>query len=326
MRPPAFWANRSLLSNLLLPVGELVGMLASLRAAFAHPKQIAIPVICVGNLVVGGAGKTPIVLSLARLLKERGVKAHFLSRGYGGRLKGPHRVNKNADRAEDVGDEPLLLAGVAPTWVSLDRASGGHLAELSGAEVVLMDDGFQNFSMAKDLSILVIDSDYGFGNQRVMPAGPLRETVSRGCRRADLVVLLGGDNQDIRSKLPSGMPVLTCHLAVQKEFKGLQGKSVLAFAGIGRPEKFFSTLETLNCDVIRSISFPDHYAYTEEEIHDLQMEAESVSAVLVTTEKDKVRLPYSLQDSVEAIPIEVVWDDKKAIDSIVAKLLKTERI
>ena len=321
---PAFWSNRSLLSNLLAPVGKIVGMLASLRVAFARPKRISIPVICVGNLVVGGAGKTPIVLSLAGLLKERGVKVHCLSRGYGGRIKGPHQVNKEADSAEDVGDEPLLLAGVAPTWVSVDRAAGGHLAELDGAQVLLMDDGFQNFSMAKDFSILVIDSEYGLGNQRVMPAGPLRETVSRGCRRADLVVLLGGDNQDIRSTLPFGMPILTCRLAVEKEYGDLQGKSVLAFAGIGRPEKFFSTLKTLDFNVIRSISFPDHHAYTDAEIYDLQMEAKSIGAVLVTTEKDKVRIPYSAQSSVEAIPVEVVWDDEQAVDSIVAKLTKIE--
>ncbi len=323
---PAFWSNRSLLSELLAPVGKIVGVVASLRVACARPKRISIPVICVGNLVVGGAGKTPIVLSLAGMLKQRGLNVHCLSRGYGGRIKGPHRVNTATDSAEDVGDEALLLAGAAPTWVSVDRVSGGQLAEIDGAQVLLMDDGFQNFSMAKDFSILVIDSEYGFGNQRVMPAGPLRETVSSGYRRADLVVFLGGENQDIQSTLPHGIPVLTGHLTVKKEFGGLDGKSVLAFAGIGRPEKFFSTLEMLNCDVVRSISFPDHHPYTDEEIYDLQTEAESIGAVLVTTEKDKVRLPFLTQSLVEAIPVEVVWDDEQALDSIVVKLIEIEGI
>jgi len=323
---PAFWSERSLLSNLLTPLGQIVGIIALFRAAVARPTRIEVPVICVGNLVAGGAGKTPIVLSLARLLKERGVNVHFLSRGYGGRIKGPHRVDRVADTAADVGDEPLLLAKIAPTWVSMDRASGGRSAELNGAQVVLMDDGFQNFSLAKDFSILVIDSEFGFGNQKVMPAGPLREMISRGCRRADLVVLLGGDNQQIRRVLPSQMPILTCHIEVKKGFKGFQGKPVLAFAGIGRPEKFFSTLETLDCDVMRSVPFPDHHAYTDGEIRDLQAHAESIGAVLVTTEKDKVRLPCSAQNLIEEIPVEVVWDDEQAIGSIVETLMSIEGI
>jgi tetraacyldisaccharide 4'-kinase len=320
MRAPDFWSERSLVSDLLAPVGAIVNSIAWVRAQTASPEEIKVPVICVGNLVSGGAGKTPVALSLAKRLQEGGSEVHFLSRGYGGRIRGPHRVNQASDNADDVGDEALLLARTAPTWVSANRAAGGRLAETNGAQIVLMDDGFQNFSLAKNLSVLVIDSEYGFGNKRVMPAGPLRESISCGCRRADLAVLLGGDNKNVRRAISEEMPVLTANIAVEQSFQGFEGKPVVAFAGIGRPEKFFNTLRALDCNLVQSISFPDHYIYTTKEMISLRERAEKADAVLVTTEKDKIRLPHLLQHLVEEVPVRVVWDDEKTMDTILSRV------
>ena len=321
MRAPDFWDERSVVSNLLVPVGAIVSSVAWVRAQTARPKEIKVPVVCVGNLVAGGAGKTPVALSLAKHLQRLGSEVHFLSRGYRGRIRGPHRVDKTSDNANDVGDEALLLARMAPTWVSANRAAGGRLAEINGAQIVLMDDGFQNFSLAKSLSVLVVDSEYGFGNQRVIPAGPLRESISCGFGRADVAVLLGGDNKKVRQAIPQEMPVLNANIAVDPNFKGFEGRPVVAFAGIGRPEKFFGILETLDCSLVQSIPFPDHYMYTAKEILGLREMAENADAVLVTTEKDIIRFPRSLRQVAEAVPVEVVWDDESIVDTILSRVL-----
>ena len=321
MRAPDFWDERSVVSNLLVPVGAIVSSVACVRAQTARPKEIKVPVVCVGNLVAGGAGKTPVALSLAKQLQRLGSEVHFLSRGYRGRIRGPHRVDKTSDNANDVGDEALLLARMAPTWVSANRAAGGRLAEINGAQIVLMDDGFQNFSLAKNLSVLVLDSEYGFGNQRVMPAGPLRESISCGFGRADVAVLWGGDNKKVRQAIPEEMPVLNANMAVDPNFKGFEGRPVVAFAGIGRPEKFFGILETLDCSLVQSIPFPDHYMYTAKEILGLREMAENADAVLVTTEKDRIRFPRSLRHVAEAVPVEVVWDDESIVDTVLSRVL-----
>ena len=177
------------------------------------------------------------------------------------------------------------------------------------------------FSLAKNLSVLVFDSEYGFGNQRVMPAGPLRESISCGFGRADVVVLLGGENIKVRQAIPEAMPVLTANVAVRSSFQGFEGRRVVAFAGIGRPEKFFSILETLDCSLVKSISFPDHYMYSTKEILGLRERAEKADAVLVTTEKDRIRLPQLLQHVVESVPVEVVWDDESIVDAILSRVL-----
>ena len=263
---PRFWTERTAVSNLLSPFGVVVGSIACCRARLARPTAIDIPVICVGNLVAGGAGKTPVALSLASRLEQMGYEVHFLTRGYGGRIRGPHRVDTNVDGVHDVGDEALLLARVAPTWVSMDRAAGGRLAEQNGAQIIIMDDGFQNFSLAKNLSALVVDSEYGFGNRRVIPAGPLREPIPCGLSRADLVILLGGDNPNVTSEIPGELPLLRGKILMDPVLEKIAGDSIIAFAGIGRPEKFFTALNRSVGTVLESISFPDHHIYTAEEI------------------------------------------------------------
>ncbi len=213
VRAPEFWAQPGLVPSLLAPLATLYAAGAAARAMFASPFRAPVPVLCIGNLVAGGAGKTPIVLSLAELLRRQGRHPHIVSRGYGGRLAGPIAVDPAGHRAADVGDEPLLLARAAPCWVARDRVAGAKAAVAAGADLVLLDDGFQNPSLAKDLSLVVVDGAYGFGNRQVMPAGPLREPIEVGLARAGAVVIIGADESHAEAALARRLPVLHAALA-----------------------------------------------------------------------------------------------------------------
>ena len=278
------------------------------------------PVICVGNLVAGGAGKTPVALSLAALLGARGAAVHMLSRGYGGTLKGPVRVDPATHSARVVGDEPLLLAQAAPTWVARDRAAGARAAIAAGAGLLLMDDGFQNPSLEKDLSLLVVDGGYGFGNGRVMPAGPLREPVAVGLARASAAVILGEDTCGVAAMLRGGPPTFRAHLRLDGA-ADLIGKRVLPFAGIGRPEKFYASLRALGCEVVAHWDFPDHHPYTPEEVMAIWDEARARDATPVTTAKDFVRLPEDARTLVRAVEVTVDWADEAALSRLLDPLL-----
>ena len=245
MRAPDFWygqgASASLTAALLSPLGVLYGAIGRLRRAVVQPYDCGRPVVCVGNLVAGGAGKTPVALSLVTALQRRGLSVHCLSRGYGGRESGPLRVDREHHSYREVGDEPLLLAAQAPTWIARDRAAGARAAVTAGAEVIVMDDGFQNPSVKKTLSLLVIDGAVGLGNGRLIPAGPLREAPSAGLARAQAAVILGQDRRGLASQLPTQLPVLDAALMPPAKGWTPAGQRFLAFAGIGRPEKFFTT-------------------------------------------------------------------------------------
>jgi tetraacyldisaccharide 4'-kinase len=274
-------------------------------------------VICVGNLVAGGAGKTPIAIAIAERLIARGKAVHFLSRGYGGREKGLLRVDPARHAAADVGDEPLLLARIAPAWVSRDRAAGAAAAVAAGAQIIVMDDGFQNPGLAKDLSLLAVDGGYGFGNGRVMPAGPLREPLAAGLARADAVALIGTDQCGVADRLPPSLPLLRAVLAPIAA--ALAGRRVFAFAGIARPEKFFATLQSMGCVLAGRRAFADHHAYGEAEVAALIEEARHADAVPVTTEKDAVRLPPALRAGIETLPVAIRWRDEAAADRLLAR-------
>ena len=254
MWAPDFWRRKGgPLGAVLAPLGWGYGLATRLRLAMANPFKASVPVLCVGNLVAGGAGKTPVALNLGKRLMDQGRKVHFLSRGYGGSQTGPLRVDPDSHRAVDVGDEALLLAAAAPTWISRDRALGARAAT-DGADVIIMDDGFQNPSVVKDLSLLVVDGGFGFGNGRVIPAGPLREPVETGLGRASAVVLIGEDARGVeeriamaRARIGKSPPVLGARHAPGTNAGEIAGRPVVAFAGIGRPEKFFATLEEIGC-------------------------------------------------------------------------------
>ena len=294
MREPAFWhAPKSWKSRLLRPLGALYGAIATQRLK-GRGFDAGIPVFCVGNYHVGGAGKTPTVLALAALLRELGETPVVLSRGYGGRLRGPVMANTARHSAVDIGDEPLMLASHVPVAVSRDRIDGVALARSQRASVILMDDGFQNPSIAKDASLIVIDSDRGLGNGFVFPAGPLRAPLSPQLARTDALIVVG-DGPASRA-VAAGVAareglVLSAHLVPDPaSLAKLAGRRVLAFAGIGDPQRFFRTLRKSGIELSRERSFADHHRFSESEIESLIADAKRDQLTLVTTEKDFARL------------------------------------
>ena len=308
MRAPEFWhGSPGLAAGLLAPAAAAWELAARLRRRLTRPYRAPIPVLCVGNLVVGGSGKTPVVLSLTNLFTERRIAVHIVTRGYGGRLAGPARVDAARHDADAVGDEALLLAAATPCWVAKDRAAGIAAAAEAGADLVLLDDGFQNPSIAKDFSLLVVDAEYGFGNGRVMPAGPLREPVAAGFARADAIVLIGDASMPPELRNVS-CPALPAELAPVNGDR-FRNTRLVAFAGIGRPAKFFATLHRLGAQLAAAEAFPDHHRYRAAEIAQLREAAARHNAQLVTTAKDWVRLAPELQRNIDILEVEIRWRD-----------------
>ncbi|MEL6582347.1 MAG: tetraacyldisaccharide 4'-kinase [Pseudomonadota bacterium] len=312
MKPPRYW-NRppSALSRMLAPLG-IYALGTRRRLAKSTPHTLSISVISIGNLNAGGTGKTPVAIALMEMITATGLKPHVVSRGYGGRLEGPHRV-QDTDSPADVGDEPLLLAAFGPVWVAKDRATGGEAAQEAGADIVILDDGHQNPSLTKTVSIVVIDADIGFGNRNAMPVGPLRETVPEGLARADCVVLIGSPEactacKNVTPEL-SKLPVFTGALTPLATGMPWSGMPVFAFAGIGRPEKMFATLRSLGADLRGTRAFDDHEPYAPMVLTRLEATAKDLGAQLVTTEKDAVRLPLSFRKKVLTLPVRLVFDD-----------------
>jgi len=294
MREPAFWHRPpSWTSSLLMPLGAIYGWVAAQRMQ-RKGVDAGIPVLCIGNYHTGGAGKTPMVLALASLLRDLGETPVVLSRGYGGRLRGPIRVDPQRHVAEDLGDEPLMLARSVPVVVAHDRVAGVALARSQGATVIVMDDGFQNPAVVKDASLIVIDSHRGLGNGRVLPAGPLRAPLPPQLAHTDALIVVGDGTaaEAVAAAIAArGKPVLAAHLEPDgASLASLRAKRVLAFAGIGDPARFFRTLRAGGVEVVMERAFPDHHAFSQSEIEGLIAEAKRDSLTLVTTEKDLARL------------------------------------
>ncbi len=313
MKAPGFWylPKPTLAARLLAPLGWAYAAATARRVA--RPGYRAkVPVICVGNLSVGGTGKTPTTIALL----DRLPGAHVVTRGHGGRLEGPVQVRLDHPAA-DVGDEPLLLAAFAPTWVAKDRAAGVRAAEAAGARVILLDDGFQNPAVVKDLSILVTDAARGFGNGLCLPAGPLREPVAAGMKRADLLLSIGtdADQSAFAGRFTSPVPHLRGRLQPLAMGIDWRDQRVLAFAGIGHPERFFATLRALGADLVRGEALDDHQPLSPALLARLEAEAMATGAQLVTTEKDAVRLPAAFRPKVLSLPVRLHVEDWAALDA-----------
>lgn len=311
----------------LSPLSCLYAAGRALHARHKEPFRPCVPVLCLGNLVAGGGGKTPAAIAVMKILKEAAPleTPFFLSRGYGGSMPGPEVVS-SAHMAEQTGDEPLLLARHAPTIIARDRAAGGRLAEDAGASLIVLDDGFQNPSLHKDCSLLVIDGASGFGNRRLLPAGPLREPLGAGLSRADAFIVIGQDRTGVRALLPAGKPVFEAALIAKTD--ALDPKAAyVAFAGIARPQKFRSTLEGAGVRLLSWHPFPDHHPYTPRDVAALSAAAHKAGAKLVTTEKDAVRLRGLLPESTyDILPVTLRFQDEKAVMDYLKKFLKNADI
>jgi tetraacyldisaccharide 4'-kinase len=321
MRAPDFWTGdgSGIAPILLSPIAALYASATARRVA--KPGWHApVPVICCGNATAGGAGKTTLALDIARRLANRGVAVHFLTRGYGGKLRGPVRVEPGKHDSTAVGDEALLLASEHPTWVAGDRAAGARAAVETGAQAIVMDDGLQNPTLEKDLSFLTIDGTYGFGNGRVIPAGPLREPVRAAAARAQAAVLIGEDECGALAHLPPGQPVLRARMVPGPEARGLAGQAVFAFCGIANPRKFFTTLSESGAIIAGRASYADHYPYDAGDLRELMAEADRLRAIPVTTRKDFVRIPPAFRARVTVVTVGLAWDEPAMLEAMLDPL------
>lgn len=328
MRAPDFWFTspdkRTLAARLLSPLGRVYAWATARRVA-AQGRQVGCPVICVGNLNAGGTGKTPTVIALVQHLSMMGLSPHVVSRGYGGSIEGPEEVHERTHTADQTGDEPLLLAAFCPTWVSKDRLAGCKKAKSAGADVILMDDGFQNPSVAKDLAIVVVDAAKGFGNGLCIPAGPLREPVDVGLSRADMVLSIGPNDAQQEFEKQWGqnlkIPHVKAHLEPLRTGMDWSGQKFMAFAGIGHPEKFFRTLHDLGADLVETQALDDHQELTSALFSRLEARASALGAQLVTTEKDAVRLPPQHRSKVLTLPVRLELEGWEKLAQLLDEVL-----
>ena len=330
MHEPAFWHRpSSLTSRLLTPLAALYGAIAARRMARSGV-DAGVPVICVGNYHTGGAGKTPTVLALVHMLRGLGETPFVLSRGYGGSLSGPLRVDAARHTAAEVGDEPLMMAAHAPVMIARDRVAGAKLARGEGASVIVMDDGFQNPALRKDFSLIVVGGGRGLGNGRVFPAGPLRAPLAPQLARTDVLLVIGegGAAAELERTLAArGAPVFHARVTPDDQtVVALRGQRVLAFAGIGDPGRFFDTLRAHGIEVAAERRFPDHHRFTKDELWALRAEATRGEFVLVTTEKDFARLSDSelapLKDGMTPLPVTLRFDDEARLRELIAARLR----
>ena len=320
MREPEFWRRdgNPWPARALLPAAAIYALATALRRWRHRPYRPPVPVVVAGGLTLGGSGKTPLALALADRFATR--RPHFITRGYGGRTKGPMLVDPLRHSAAEVGDEPLLLARQAPTWVARNRAAGAQAAVAAGAGLLILDDGFQNPFLAKDLALLSIDGEGGLGNGHVFPAGPLREPLSFALRRAAAVVRIGDDLIGVERLVRGRKPIIGARLVPTPEAAAIAGQRIFAFTGIGRPEKFFASLRATGAELVTTRAFPDHHPYTAVEAANLLGEAAQMKAMPVTTAKDQVRLPRAVQGHVTVFAVRLVFSPSPALDELLNRV------
>lgn len=321
MKTPSFWYRKQAtrLAKFLLPVGRIYGAIVAQRAQQKPAFHADIPVFCVGNIVMGGGGKTPVVQAIVKALRTAGKNPAILLRGYGGYEAGPLWVDALQHDARMVGDEALLHAAHAPTLIARDRAKGAKtIAENKAVTHIIMDDGLQNPSLYKNQNWIVVDGSNPVGNNLPFPAGPLREEMDVAVRRAQALVVIGEDATDLQTRYQFLLPVLRARLQPIGNMDW-QGKDVIAFAGIARPERFFKTVTELGAVIVKTQAFADHHAFTNRELDDLLQQAQKTGAVLVTTRKDWVRLAPAYQAQIQVVDVALVWDDEVAVQECLKK-------
>jgi tetraacyldisaccharide 4'-kinase len=321
MRAPDFWKTDGPAARALNPLGIIYGAVTAWRIKHASPKRVAVPVISVGNLTVGGTGKTPVARDVVKRLKKLGRRPAVVLRGYGGHLKGPIRVDPDVHTALDVGDEALLHARDGATWVARKRSDGAKAAIADGATVIVLDDAHQHTSLHKDLSLLVVDGAVGFGNHRILPAGPLREDVRAGLSRANGLIIMGQDETALATRLPDFLTIVAGTLDAEPESAHLHRQKVVAFAGLGRPKKFFDTLVGLGALVVATHPFDDHHLYKPADIQTILDEAFALDALPVTTEKDAMRLSPDQRQQVNVLRVTARYKNHAGLDALLQKVL-----
>lgn len=322
---PKFWNDEnSRLVKMLSPLSKVYSFVSNARLNSVTPEKAAVPVVCVGNVVLGGAGKTPTVEFVCNTLREKFSTPHILTAGYGGYLKNVVRVDTRLHSYLQVGDEALLSARVAPTWVGRNRVNSGKAAVSAGADVLIMDDGFQNNSLEKNLKILVVDAKQGFGNGHLFPAGPLRESARSGIHKSDMVLVIGEKNVELEERIRSldaSIPIFNAKMEVVEPLE-VENNRVIGFCGLGYPPKFKKTLADCGYNIIDFVAFSDHHPYTITEIQKLIGAAKSVGARLVTTMKDYVKVPEVFKNEMSVIKIKLTTEDDKFKQAILRQLGK----
>ena len=320
---PGFWQKKNNLIEkiiilLLLPFTFIYYLASKFDKKLTKKNKVGIPVISVGNINTGGSGKTPFVIYLVNLLKKEKINSHVVSRGYLGNLHGPVKVDLKKHSYKDVGDEALLLAKETTTWVSKNKFEGTLMATLNGADVVILDDGLQNYSIHQDLKIMIVDGGFGFGNQFLLPSGPLRETISFGIKKSDMLIIFNKDENDIEKKIKNKITIIHANSKI-KNFSQLKNKKIVGFSGIGRSEKFHSSLKDQKLNIIKFFPYPDHYSYNKKEINNLINYAKKNNAVLVSTLKDKQRINIDQRKKISFLDLKIEVKEEKNLINFLKK-------
>ena len=323
LKAPKFWYIKkdTYLSFILYPFSFIFRLGTKIRNITGYANKSSLPIICIGNIVVGGAGKTPVALKIGKILLKAGYNPHFISKGYAGIIK-TNTLVESWHSPKSVGDESLLLSKVAPTWIGINRNESIKLAAHQGSDCIIMDDGFQNPSIYKDFSIIVINASQEFGNKRVMPAGPLRESIKRGLSRTNLVIVIGDVTDYLQKTIPNHIPIISAKFNINNENKIFKGQKITAFAGIAYPEKFFTSLREQGAKIVKEITYPDHHIYDENDLLSLAETANKTQSILVSTQKDFVRVPKSYRSLVNTLDGEIVFENKNLIQEILTNVIE----
>jgi len=328
LKTPKFWLQKNFIAYALWPLSLVYLGCTKIIKFLQSPQKCRKPIICVGNLTMGGSGKTPVALALGKILREMNINCAYLSKGYGGHSDLVFVNEKSTARM--VGDEPLLLAEIAPTFIAKNYICGAQeIVRNNIAQLIIMDDGMQNNLLKKDFLIVVIDGQIKFGNNFLFPAGPLRESVYKGLSKADLIIVLGKINQNLRDifqninqefqkNYPNSANNIFDKKIIQANLKtknltNFSNQKLIAFCGLAYPQKFFSYLENQGLKLANSYEFPDHYFYKISELEHLLQQAKMQNAKLITTKKDWIKFPRNFQKQIDYLEVELEFEDKNLL-------------